>query len=307
MFTKTNKRLFLILGALVAFLVIATLTKTGSKSAELVEYLTNYDVEKVSGFKLYAKGSSENPMKFAKEGDLWYLLDGDKKCRCNQSVASLVNEMSQIKPTRLASKRESKWKKYEVNDSLGTKISIATDQGEINIILGKMNFNPTTRMPISYMRLEDSDQTYAAASSASMMVGTGRNNFRFNEVIPQIQKDSIVKIIFEYAEGSFSLEKRDSAWTINQQPIADSIADAYLSRVEFTSSQSYFDENVSGAASQTVSIYYNGLESLKLEKIMSNGTEVVRSSLCPENHYNDAKILSDIFVPLVFFSLGDGG
>ena len=117
-----NKKLIYVFVALLV-IVVLVLTVGTKKESTFKQDLVNIDTSNVSKIILYPKSQQHKEVKLFKQKDGWFVETAKNKTKPvpESKVKALVNQLSMIKPIRLAARSESKWKEYQV-DSTGTRV-----------------------------------------------------------------------------------------------------------------------------------------------------------------------------------------
>lgn len=197
-------------------------------------YLIDVDTSEISGMYLYPTANDFKEIKFFKEGNNWKIdNDGSIIMADNNTLKSMMVELGGLRVVRLASNNKDKWAKYEVTDSLGTKVKIESD-GKIvsTIILGKFDYNQETRVASNYVRIEGEDRVYVANGYASMSFNRDLASFR-NRSLIETDISGWNRITYNYpGDSSFVLVMTDGYW------MADGLATDSMATANYVSSLS---------------------------------------------------------------------
>ncbi len=308
MFGKaSNVKLIVLLAVLLGVYLGIEFFGGKSRSSTFREVLVDYDNEKVDKVVLKKKGGEETILK--KEGDNWKVLLSDKNKTVNASsdkVKGLLNSLKDIKPSRIIAKSESKWKEYEVTDSLATRAMVYVNGDKaVDIYLGKFNFNnsgnqnqfgnPYARQQQQYytaVRLKKDNEVYASDNFMSMSISTDASSYR-NSKLLDIKKDSVKQISFVYpADSSFVLEKSEGKWMIDNVAADSSSVAKYLQTLGYTNGSNFEDEvskNSLGKETYTLLIKEAGKSEPVEIKAYSNSDKkwIINSSFNEESLFSD--------------------
>ena len=105
--------------------------------------LISVDTAKVDAVYIYPKSFNHKEIILKKENGKWRLKYDDKNVSAGSStVQSILAQINNLTANRLVSKTSKNWEKYEINDSLGTRVKIE-QEGELlgDLTIGKFNYN----------------------------------------------------------------------------------------------------------------------------------------------------------------------
>ena len=255
MFKKlSNSVLIIILVVLVALYFGKELLDNSGKSSSLRETLVEIDTTAVSRIVISKPGSSTELLK---EGNDWkVLLDGGKKVDAVSSKAkSTIDLLLQAKPSRLVSKKESKWKEFQV-DSTGTSVQVFEgDEKTLDIILGRFGtkqgpnaggqpqFNRNNFTFFSYARLNGEKETYACDDFMGSSLASNSAEYRNFSIVQLDQPDSITALRFTYpADSGFVANQLGGSWQIDgSSPDSTNMAQ-YLGVFRQANSRNFIDD-----------------------------------------------------------------
>lgn len=294
MFKKLNNlKLILILAVLVGIYFIAQYTGRKKKSKSLRTELVLIDTAKVSKINI---GYDSLDIDLFKEGEDWKLKLKEKTVIAdNASVLSTLNALMTIKPSRMVSRKKSKWNEYQV-DSTGTRIrTFEGSDKTLDIVLGRLGVQDRNSYH-TFVRLFEDDNVYVAENFMSLSVSSDPSSYR-NQNLAIIQKDSILAISFIYpADSSVQLSNDRGVWSINGQ-LADSTAIAtYLSDVNYIRSKEFYDENNTFINPiLTVRYKFSNQDDISIEAYQSEGQWIFHSLENKDNYFKDTELLGKIF------------
>lgn len=205
----------LVLGlVLLALVYLATVYFDSSKSEELEKQLVSIDTANVTEIIIT---SSDETVNLTREGQQWevQLNSGKKVPAVTSMVKSLLNELINIQPDRLAANDKSKWKDYQV-DSTGTNLQVKEhDKLTLNMITGHSGST-------SYIRLADETEVYASDGFGGLKSKETINHYRDNTFV-KINTDSIQSIAFRYpGDSSFQMINDSGYWSFDDGSPIDS-------------------------------------------------------------------------------------
>ncbi len=243
MLSKNNSKILVIV-LLVLLAVYAVMHFANNSESNMKTDLVAVDTVKVNKIVIMPPGAPK--IVLTKDGGQWQLFaKGETHPADKTRVKYILENLLNLKAKSVVATEEKQWKRYEVSDSLGTRIKLMNDDKTLSdIILGKFNFiaakNSNTALygnrpqgdMISYVRLYNDDNVYSVDGMIKMSIGAEPDNYR-NKNFVNLQPSQIKKINFTYPDTlPFILEKEDQGWKIDGQA-ADSAAVArYLSLFE---------------------------------------------------------------------------
>ena len=289
----------LVLGLVILGLVyLATVYFDSSKSEELEKQLVSIDTANVTEIIIVSPDETVN---LTREGQHWevQLNTGKKVPAVTGKVKSLVNELINIQPDRLAAKEKSKWKDYQV-DSTGTTIQVKEhDNLTLNMVTGHSGST-------SYIRLADETEVYASDGFGGLKNHGDINHYRDNTFV-KITTDSIQSITFRYpGDSSFQLINESGSWSFADGSPADSTKTIeYLRNLNLRYNHNFSDQDGSslGESLAEISISAKNEADLILKAYIDPADSVVyQSSSNPTALFNDKELGETFFVGKASFS-----
>ncbi|MEA3444159.1 MAG: DUF4340 domain-containing protein [Bacteroidota bacterium] len=234
-----SKTLLIILAILVILLSLNYYMDIKKGDRTLLADLVDADTSEISTISIYPKAFNKKEIKFIKEGDEWMLAFDDIKTGTDENtMKSILGEIQNLKPARLASTSDSKWEKYEVNDSLGIEVKITDNDGELTeLVFGKFDYNQQNRKSASYVRLAGEEEVYAVDGYLSMTFDRGPESFR-NRSLIEANHLLWTRITYNYpGDSSFVMISEKGRWHI------DGIGTDSLSTTNYLASMSRLGGN----------------------------------------------------------------
>ena len=307
MFNKVNTRtLFIIFIVLLGLVILVIPEGKNKKNRSFKSELYQFDEDLVKEIYIYPKAGGKL-ISFNKKDDLWYVSDEKGEYNADPAqVEAMIKTISELKATRLASNDKESWKKYEVTDSLGTRLEFSDGKKKLaDLYVGKFSYSQPTQpaanpymqqqgIMTSFVRLAEDKKVYAVEGFLSMTFNRKVDEFRDSKVL-QLKKENITKIDFQQPESSFSLIKNDNNWLIDGL-ITDSLSTAnYLSGLNFMNSTHFIAENAKPIGSPSHSINFNSEEGMVvIEAFYTDSLNIaLSSSLNPGSFFDGTK--SELF------------
>ncbi len=288
----------LILGLVLLVLVYLAVTYfDSSKSEELEKQLVTIDTAKVSSISIAASET----VQLTREDQQWLIVlkTGKKVPAKTDKVTGLLDQLTDIRPDRLAAKDPSKWKDYQV-DSAGTALKVVENgTTTLDMVIGKPGAT-------SYVRLADENEVYASDNFRGLNNEITINHYRDNTFI-RMNTDSLISIDFNYASDSaFQLINSKGSWSFGDGSIPDStkIMD-YVSKLSLRYSNNFSDQDGSsvGPVVAEVVLQSQNQQPISLYAYEDAADSVIyQTNINPESYYNEDKLGQDYFVGRSAFS-----
>jgi hypothetical protein len=150
-----NKRLLYLLAGLIIILVLTVIIKIPKEKATLKSKIVEFDTSAVSKVILNAKISNGKTVEFSRNNGKWTVQQGSIISATQEgAVQNMFNDVLNMKPQSLAAISKSKWKEFELTDSLATRIRFLDKKGKnlADLMIGKFSFKQAGNPNGSYNR-----------------------------------------------------------------------------------------------------------------------------------------------------------
>lgn len=223
------------------------------------------------------------------------------------SVQSLLGNLTSIKADRIVSKNPAKFADYNVNDSLGTFISLYDEAKSLGgLVVGRFSFNQATRNGISYLKPIDKGEVYSVDGFLSMSLSQDHNNYRNKELLA-LDKEALTKINLSLDGGGVAFAKGASSWTANDLAVDSAAMATYLSTLNNVTGANFLEDPSSELGLQVGQVVFEGnnmLQPVQVSAYVARDTSqdfVLHSSLNDEAYfYSDSSgIYNRIFGKLM--------
>lgn len=282
-----GKNLSILLAVLVILVVVFVITRfTGgnNRSASFKAELVEFNTDRVTQVVLMTPSDTTT---LVKQGDGW-LVNKDHQAK-STTVTSMLNNLKNIKPSRLAARSEEKWKDFQVDDQ-GTRIQVFEGSDKtLDIVLGRFNVEGQ-RSYSSYVRLFDDNDTYVAQDFMKMSVNTSDKDYRVDDVL-RLPKDSIATIDFNYPDSAFSLNRVNGQWMVGSNPADSAQTIKYLNGLSFVSSKSFTDQSGDVAMLDVAYQLKNG----STIQVVQYGNGVMSSTYNSGEKWEDPQLATKLF------------
>ena len=294
-----NVHLIIILFGLVALVLLFRYINKSKDSS----FSNNFNIETkdIKSFTIQPKVSREDKLNFyIDEKSNWIVKNDSIKADVQEGVLDqLFDGLEKLKYDRLVSKSKDSWAKYELEDTLCTKLQIRyNDDTDESIYIGKVtystydpnggrgysNFKSTT-----YFRVGKSDNVYALENGSIDFVDNTFNFWR-NKNLLKLSTEDLIKIDFKYKDKeSFSVDKNpQDKWIIGENQVDSAAIKNYFSEISFIELDSNYLDN-----------YSPRNEIARLDFILSN-KQSVTVTINEENEFN---VINSSSNPNTFFKI----
>jgi|GEM_PF-1860068 len=279
--STNNSKLLYIFIALVLVYAIFLLFNTEDDRTFSKE-LIKFQKDKVDKILLYPKAENQTEIQFTKIDSNWTVSKGNIKSEINPSTAQrIIDEISAIVPTKVASTKKEKWEQYQVTDSSATKIVLLDKENKLlELYLGKFSIRMRKPMPgmpqqmgqqqnnmtgVNYFRVAGGDKTYSCDGMISMSINQKFDNWR-NSTIVKANKNDITYISLNSETKNYSIQKAGENWEQTGIELDSLGIDSFLNSISNLRSNKFaddFDENSTNT--YKLSLKGNNMNDISLE------------------------------------------
>lgn len=259
MFRKANNKvLAIVFVVLLALVVVINLVDARRGDRTFRNEIFDIDTTDITSITIDPKGLDKEDVRLFKSNGTWKVSSGEKEYPADNSVVkNILGELADMTAQRVAATKEDSWKKYEVTDSLATKVMVETEKDDALLYIGRFSYrqprNPQQmRTPYgqqgtmsTYVRLGNEDEVYSVEGFIGMSFNRSINDFR-NKTVIKSNRFDWEELSFNYPmDSSFVLSKQEDTWYINDNYKADSAyVDEYLRKISNITSSHFVDETM---------------------------------------------------------------
>ena len=225
---KSNiKILGIVFLLLLLIVVIMQLSKSGKSERSFRSMVIEPDTAAVDVMEIISKNDQDAKILLSKENKQWFVEQKGKKYPAdNKIVQGLLGNLSNLKTERVAATKPKNWAKFEVTDSMATRVKLlGGDDIVSDIMIGKFNFkqipstNPYQRQPQTktntFVRRSDDDIVYSVDGFLRMSFQPTLNSYRDKNLVSKRPGD-INRLTFTYpADSGFIVQKQGGQWMID--------------------------------------------------------------------------------------------
>ena len=159
-------------------------------------------------------------------------------------IQNLLRQIDNLEVKRLAGRNSDNLEKFELSDSLATRVVIIAGKKTIGVLhVGKFGYNYETQDSFSYARVDDEEEIWAVNGFLQSIFDQQMNVFRYKAMINTIKSDWN-KLQFSYpADSSFTLTRSDFGWLVDGEPVDSVSTDDYLNTLVNLSSRGFVDDD----------------------------------------------------------------
>jgi len=314
-----TKKLLYIFGALVVLLLLTVILKVPKEKATLKGLLLELDTAEVSKIVITPKYQEGEPFEFIRSENRWRIIQDNKTANpATGAIQNIFDEILALKPKSLAAVDKTKWKEFELTDSMATRVEFMNEKGRklAGVLIGKFSYkqspNPYNSYSgnniegTSYVRINDEKEIYAVDGFLAVSFSGQFSDWRDRSFIKS-NKDDITEVSFRLpGDSSYVMVKKEKNWFIGSRQ-ADSVSVSnYLNALSFIDGQEFRDGfiPVSNPEYQIV-VQGNNLLNFTVKCYSAEGTDefVLNSSLNPDVYYTSRRngIFSQVIKPDTYF------
>ncbi|MCK5368446.1 MAG: DUF4340 domain-containing protein [Cyclobacteriaceae bacterium] len=302
MFKKaSNNLLGLVFAVLLLIVVILSFFDSGKNERTFREVLVAIDTSVVTQILIFSKANNYQPIKIFKKNNKWLveLKNGKTASVTEQKITQTFSELSSIIPKRLAARNKEKWGEFQV-DSTGTRVQILEGNNRtLDIVIGRFNYKQQARSMSTFVRLYKDVDVYEVDGFLALTFNKDADAFRDGTVIKD-DSNSWTQLQFDYpADSSFTLNKINSKWYLNNIETDSAKTAAYLRKLSNLSQNKFVDDDVIQTGQKSMyklTIRNDKLEFIELFAYVDSTNYVITSSENPEANFDGESFGSTVFV-----------
>ena len=217
--------------------------------------LFDADTAEITAIIIHPKSDYNKPLMLVREKSGWLLKGDDKQFSADPGmVKEMLNSLNDLKALRVAATDKAKWKEFEVDDSLSTKVLVKKGKKVVSTLyIGRFTYQmPKNANPYDYynqqakistfVRTDDEKFVYVVEGLLSMVFNRNFNDFR-NKVIIRSNRDDWNRLTFSYpSDSSFIMIKDKGSWSVDGNLIDSAKVYEYLNSIAYVSSENFVDD-----------------------------------------------------------------
>jgi hypothetical protein len=300
-----NRRILYILGVMIILLAVTILVKLPKERATIKEDLVKIDTAKVSGILISPRIREGAPFEFKRKNGKWTIRQENLVAQPEkEAVQNILSEVMNIKPKSLEAVDKSKWKDFNLTDSLAIRVRFVDEKGKTmtDLMIGRFDYSQVNNpyagpngngiQGTSFVRLYDDRNVYGVEGFLALSFSGKFNDYRDKSFL-KLNREDVTKITFVFpADSGFILSRKDSIWHAGDK-ITDSLALAnYMNSLGYLNGQEIKD-NFKAAANPDyeMKIEGNNLLSISVKCFKAGGDNefILNSSLNPDVYFTSKK------------------
>ena len=206
--------------------------------------LRTIDTANVTNITFFPKAYDFKEVKLNKQESAWQLSFDDKNVKASeQGVKNMLTQINLLRSKKKVSNTKADWTKFEVSDSLGTRVQIKEgDELVADMVLGKFTYDQQTSRGFTYARRFEEEAVYVIEGYLSMAFNREPNSYRDNQLIYG-NPENWRMITFDYrSDTSFVLTRQDGMWLANGMAVDSLSVSSYVSSMSRLGSTAYVDD-----------------------------------------------------------------
>ncbi len=255
MYKKLNiKSLSIIFSVLLILVLIIFYIDSRKGERTFRSNIVDIDTSKVTSIIIYPKADRQDPVEIQRKGNLWKIKSGQKLFNADENIVNnILKTLIELKPKRVAATDRSRWKEFEVTDSLATRVKLITGKKTgTYIYFGKFSYQqPKNQMAYyynqrgtinTYVRIAKDKIVYVVEGYLGMTLNRQLNDFR-NKSILKSNESNWTRLSFTYpADSSFYLVKEGGNWLVNGLLADSGSVKDYFSSISWLTSSDFVDD-----------------------------------------------------------------
>lgn len=297
MLQRFNIKLLGVVFAVLLALVIVIQIANRKPERNFKTHLAQIDTTQIQ--KIEILNFEKEPIEFEKNAqDEWSVKQGEKAALADkEALNAVVLGISDLKVRKRVGAKKSQWKKYEVTDSLGTRLIVhSADDILADIVVGRFSYKQRGQgMDIATnARLYNDEETYTIDGQLSMLTRRDFNGFR-NHTVCKVIPDRVSKIRYLYpADSSFMLENVAGKWNMQGKPIDSLSMSQYFNEIKNVSAHNFIESfDVGQNEVYKIIIENHSGQQYEIEAYRQDDKFVMRTSLNENAVFSESKRIFD--------------
>ena len=263
MFKKLNITTLLIILVIVAAIYVI-IKFTGQNERNFRSQLTSFEEDEVTKVEYIKQGDKDKKVTIEKQDGQWKVVQGNQTYNADSNrVSRMVAMMKDLKVDRVAAKDKTQWKKYEVNDSLSTRVKYYGSGDLItDLYIGKFSMSKPDnqqqmrrrrrprRNMTTFVRLAHEQPVYAVNGYLSRAFPGDAAKLR-NRTLVNATTGNINGVDFA-GKYNYTLSRSSGKWMIKDRPADSAKADGYIATLAGLRGNQFADISNKSELSQPV-------------------------------------------------------
>ncbi len=285
---KNRVLIILVIALAGVYLLLEVFDKNPQESTMLSTILTA-DTALIDKMVFYPEMMNREEVVLEKTAGTWTVAHEGKSYHADPSTIQMIlTTLKNSKVEQLVGTKEEDWSKFELTADQATSVVIEAGGKRVaDLFLGGFDFNETTQIPTTYLRVKDDVKSYSVSGYLDGSFNRDVNAFRLR-TITELDAASFTRVSFEYpADSSFTLSKNNDIWFSNMQACDSVAVSTYLSSLSRMGSTNFVSNDVdvsSLSGDFVIRIEGEGFEPVEITAFTGHPTysTVIQSSTHPD-------------------------
>ena len=245
----------LIVLVLLILLAVLVLQKPGevSKSTAGGEFFVTVDSAQVDRIVITAKGSV---IELEKKGLDWFIQRPIMYRANNTNVTDLLRQLKNMQVKSIVSNNPEKQSVFQVDTLSGTGVTFYQQGREAaSFLVGK----PANDYTNTYMRKKNSNDVAAVSGVLTSLVNRELKEWR-DKTILLTPRETITSVRYQYEKESFTIEKKDTLWMIDNNRADDNTINTLLASLAKIEADGFLDSLTTQTMKPVAVISFAGAE-----------------------------------------------
>jgi len=305
-----NKTLLIVFLSLTALLIITKLFTSRKSERTLDTELVQIDTAGITEMLLYPQAENGEEIVFTKKGSDWTIMMNEVTGPADHvSIRRSLSELMNLKTERLVARTGDRWKEFNVDDSLGTRLIIKEGKKKtLDLVIGRFEYQPPPGgyqgygqnqfSGNTYVRKTSDEEVYAVQGFLALNFNQNFNTWR-DQSLSNFSPSQITKIVFDYpADSGFIAQKSETGWLVGGLPADSASMAEYISNISRKRSSAFED----GFHSSSPPDYQLTLEGENMTPIhiraftQPQGDVILNSSINPSSWFRSS--MDDLFADI---------
>ncbi len=242
MFNKLGTRTLLIVAVVLGLAwFLADRFSEGSQQRTFRSEILRLDTAAVTRIRIVPRGAHRGEIVMDRKGPQQWVItfDGAEHPASHTEIQKLLTEMRALDADRMVGRLSAVEERYELADSLSTRITFTDGGVERSLIMGKRV--QANNGPFTYVTVPGEEEVYAIPGNIGSAADARPDLWRPRELITGDHNDW-QRITFTYpADSGYVLERDGPGWLVDSMPADSGKVNSFLKSLTFCKAQSFAD------------------------------------------------------------------
>ena len=242
MFNKLGTRTLLIVAVVLGLIwFLADRFSAGSQQRTFRSELLRLDTATVTRISILPRNTGHKEILLERKGAQEWVVrfDGVEHRGSHQTIQHLLSELQKVDADRMIGRLDAVKDRYELSDSLSTRVVFTDGGGDHAIVFGKRV--QADNGPFTYVSIPGEEKVYAVAGNIGASTDTKPEYWRPRELVVG-NPVNWQRVTFIYpADSGYVLERNGAEWLVDSMPADSSKVNNYLKSIALSKAQSFVD------------------------------------------------------------------